>query len=388
MIYFSFSSVLTAVFVSGLLLALISLLFRSEETLVKIGYKVMAVFCIVIFVRLLFPYELPFTKTVLFPASISNPISLLRHRHEIIPGFAVSVSDVLLVVWLAGSIVSFAALFIQHRKLRTIILSNSKDVTGKEPYASILDQLCPDKARKGLCLRTSVFVDSPMILGLRKTIILLPQESAPTDENLLYALRHELQHYRYHDLWLRSLIRGLSAFYWWIPFCHTLNSQVGTLLEIRVDAAIVSDGDEATAKYISTLLHYVQNTKEHMNPYMGLTLNKKSSLEYRIHMIHNRNKKPNMLISGALLLLVFGLYFGSYLFVFENSSYDDSITKSENYIHLDANNSYAISNVDGSYTIYIYDGQYTEIVDSLEYYPDIIVYSSKEEHDETFQENQ
>ena len=44
MIYFSFSSVLTAVFVSGLLLALISLLFRSEETLVKIGYKVMAVF--------------------------------------------------------------------------------------------------------------------------------------------------------------------------------------------------------------------------------------------------------------------------------------------------------------------------------------------------------
>ena len=110
-----------------------------------------------------------------------------------------------------------------------------------------------------------------------------------------------------------------------------------------------------------------------MNPYMGLTLNKKSSLEYRIHMIHNRNKKPNMLISAALLLLVFGLYFGSYLFVFENSSYDDSITKSENYIHLDADNSYAISNVDGSYTIYIYDGQYTEIVDSLEYYPDIIV---------------
>ena len=60
MIHFSLSSVLMTVLVSNLLLVLISLLFRNEDVLAKIGFRLTAIFCIITLIRLVLPLELPF----------------------------------------------------------------------------------------------------------------------------------------------------------------------------------------------------------------------------------------------------------------------------------------------------------------------------------------
>lgn len=391
MIHFSFSSVLMTVVVSNLLLILISLFFRNEELLAKIGYKVMAVFCVVTLARLLFPYELPFTKTMAFPTLISDAISLLRFQHEIIPGFPLSISNVFCVVWFVGGMFFLFNQIRDQLKLRTAVMGISKNVTGKEPYASILRALCPEKTYRRLRLRTSGLIGSPMIIGLRKPIILLPEGMTPSDTDLLFALRHELYHYQHHDLWLKFFVSCLSTFYWWNPFCRRLNKQVGALMEMRVDASIAAEGDEAIAEYVTALIHYLENVKNHIDPSshtMGLTFSKKSSLMRRVQMMQSQKSKPNYLISVALLLLVFGMYIGSYLIIFENSSYARDIKESGNYILPENADYYAVPNADGTYTVYILNGRYSEIVDSLDYYPNIVVYSSKEEYDETVQKNQ
>ena len=79
MIQFSFSSVLMTVLTSNLLLILVALFFRNEKTLARVGYRLTAVYCAVTLIRLLFPCELPFTKTVVLPSGISNLFALLRH---------------------------------------------------------------------------------------------------------------------------------------------------------------------------------------------------------------------------------------------------------------------------------------------------------------------
>ncbi len=389
--YFSFSSVLMTLLASNLLLIPISLLFRNEKLLAEIGYKVMTVFCIVTLVRLLFPCELPFTKTVILPAPVSDAISLLRHRHEVIPGIWVSISDVLCVAWFVVSIIFLISYVWRQIKLRALILRNGKDVTGKEPYVAILRALCSERECRRLRLRLFPFTKTPMITGLRKPMILLPQDMAPTDKELLFALRHELYHYRHHDLWLKFLVGCISAFYWWNPFCHILSRQVDSLQEMQVDASIVADGNEAATGYLSTIMYYLKNAKgggDHLSRSEELTLDGKSSLMRRIHMMQRPQTKPNYPVSVALLLLVFGMYIGSYLIIFENSSYTPEITESESYVVPEDTNTYAIFNADGTYTVYLFDGRCTEIVDSLEYYPDIAVYSSKEEHDETVQKDQ
>lgn len=389
--HFSFSSVLMTLLASNLLLIPISLLFRNEKLLAEIGYKVMSVFCIVTLVRLLFPCELPFTKTVILPALVSDAISLLRHRHEVIPRFWVSISDVLCVAWFVVSIIFLISYVWRQIKLRALILRNSRDVTKEDPYAAILGALCSEKECRRLRLRLFPFTDTPMITGLRKPIILLPQSTDPADKDLLFALRHELYHYRHHHLWLKFLVGCMSAFYWWNPFCHILGRQVDTLQEMQVDASIVADGDEAATGYMSTIMYYLKHSKggaDYLSQSEEPDYDGRNILKRRIHMMQRPQAKPNYLVSVALLLLVFDMYIGSYLIVFENSSYAPEITESESYIQPERTNSYAVLNADGTYTIYLFDERYTEIVDSLEYYSDIIVYSSKEEHDETVQENQ
>lgn len=79
MIHFSFSSVLMTVLMSNVLLIAITFCFRNEKLLMNIGYKLMAVFCLVTLVRLLFPFELPVTVTLAFPRVISNAIAAVRH---------------------------------------------------------------------------------------------------------------------------------------------------------------------------------------------------------------------------------------------------------------------------------------------------------------------
>ena len=104
MIHFSFSSVMMTILVSNLLLVVISLLFRNEDILARIGFRLTAIFCIITLVRFLFPYELPFTRTIILPAVLSNMLFVLRHQHEIFPGFLLSVWNVFCVVWLVESI--------------------------------------------------------------------------------------------------------------------------------------------------------------------------------------------------------------------------------------------------------------------------------------------
>ncbi len=392
MITFSFSSVLMTVLASNLLLVLITLFFRNEKLLSKIGYRVMAVFCIVTLARLLFPCELPFTKTVILPALISEVLSVLRHPYEIIPGLWISVTNVLCAAWLAGSIFFLCNAVWKHMQLRRLIRCNSKDVTSLEPYRSILGALGSEKECRQLRLLLSPLTGSPMIVGLLRPVILLPQNIDPADNELMLAIRHEFYHYIHHDLWLKFFTDCLSMFYWWNPFCISLKRRVGTLLEIRVDASIVSDDDTFTA-YVASLLRFMRNSENHHNlltQTTGLTFSNEDGLKQRIYMMQNRKTRPSYIISVTLLLLTFGMYIGSYLIVFENASYMYLSEELENYTLPEESNGkdYAVQNTDGTYTVYLFDGRYTEVIDSLEYYPGIVVYSSKEEYDETVQKNQ
>lgn len=392
MITFSFSSVLMTVLASNLLLVLITLFFRNEKLLAKIGYRVMAVFCIVTLARLLFPCELPFTRTMILPALISEILSVLRHPYEIIPGLWISVTNVLCAAWFAGSIFFLCNAVWKHMHLRRLIRCNSKDVTSLEPYRSILGALGSEKECRRLRLLLSPLTGSPMIVGLLRPVILLPQNIDPADDDLLLAIRHEFYHYIHHDLWLKFFTDCFTMLYWWNPFCISLKRRVGTLLEIRVDASIVSDDDTFTA-YVASLLRFMRNSENHHNlltQTTGLTFSNEDGLNQRIYMMQNRKARPSYIISVALLLLTFGMYIGSYLIVFENSSYMYLPEESENYtLPGDSNdNSYAVCNADGTYTVYLFDGRYTEVVDSLEFYPDIVVYSSMEEYNETIQKDQ
>lgn len=387
MIRFGLSSVLMTVLVSNLLLVVISLLYRNEKILARIGFRLTAMFCVITLIRLVIPLELPFAKTVIYPASISNAISKVRHLHSILPGVQISIWYVFCLVWLAGSIYFLSRLFYSQHKVRVLVRIHSKDVTKQEPYASILQDLCTERQRKRIRMRTTKFVNVPMIMGLRNALILLPADIDSSDEDVMFALRHEVYHYVHHDLWLKFAVNCLIAAYWWNPFTHLLRKQISVLLEMRVDDSIISEGEDSTIGYLSSMLHYMDDTtqKNDSSQYMGLALKKKSNLVRRLHMIQSKGKKHDYLLSVMMVLIVSGIYVGSYMLILENSNFEQDITESDRYTTPRDNDCFAIQNDDDTYTIYLPSLGITEVVDSLELYPKIKVYSSKEEYTEAIQ---
>ena len=388
MIHFSLSSVLMTVLVSNLLLVLISLLFRNEDVLAKIGFRLTAIFCIITLIRLVLPLELPFAKTVILPKVLSDVLFIFRHRYNVCSWLRISVWDIFRLVWLVESIRRLTILFYSHRKANVLVRGNSRDVTDEEPYVSILMGLCTEKQRKRIRMRTTKFVNVPMITGLRNALILLPADIDSSNEDVMFALRHEVYHYVHHDLWLKFAVNCLSAIYWWNPFTHLLSKQIGILLEMRVDNSIVSEGEESTIRYLSSMLHYMEGDPERDDvsaQYMGMALKKKSNLLRRLHMIQNREQKRSHLLSAAMLLIVGSIYIGSYLFILENSTFEQGITESDRYTTPRDDDIFAIQNDDSTYTIYLPSLGINEIVDSLELYPQIKIYSNKEEYNEKIQ---
>lgn len=387
MVHFSFSSVLMTVFVSNLLLIVIALLFRNENVLARIGFRLTAIFCIMTLIRFLFPFELPFAKTVAFPVGISCALTKLRHPYEIIPGFSISIWNIFCVIWVTESFRRLLILFCRHRKMMMLIQKNSMTVTKQEPYASILMELCTERQRRKIHLCTTKFVNVPTVMGLRNALILLPADIDSSDTDVMFALRHEIYHYLHHDLWLKFAVNCLVAAYWWNPFTHLLSKQIGVLLEMRVDDSIISEGEESTVGYLSSMLHYMEGDQEQDDVcihHMGLALKKKSTLSHRLRMIQSKGQKRNYLLSVAMLLAVSCIYISSYLFILENSSYRQEITESDIYV-IQNDDCFAVQNDNGTYTIYIPSLGISEHIDSLEHYEGIKIYSSKEEYNETIQ---
>ena len=86
-----------------------------------------------------------------------------------------------------------------------------------------------------------------------------------------------------------------------------------------------------------------------------------------------------------MLLIVSGIYIGSYIFILENSNFEQNIIESECYTTPRDDDCFAIQNSDGTYTIYLPSLGINEVVDSLELYPKIKIFSNKEEYNETIQ---
>jgi len=75
---YSFATVLMTILASNLVIILITLCFRFEKLLLTIGYRLLAVFLVLTLVRFVFPFELPFAKSIYLAEPISSVIFFLR----------------------------------------------------------------------------------------------------------------------------------------------------------------------------------------------------------------------------------------------------------------------------------------------------------------------
>lgn len=66
--------------------------------------------------------------------------------------------------------------------------------------------------RENISIYRSSIVHAPMVTGLWNKRLLLPEREFEQKE-LVYVFRHELQHLRHHDIWIKMMYLILCAVY-------------------------------------------------------------------------------------------------------------------------------------------------------------------------------
>jgi len=121
-------------------------------------------------------------------------------------------------------------------------------------YQVILDEEC---ARLGVRKAPSMYlceaVSSPMLYGLLRPRILLPDESL-NDRELRLVLRHELIHLKRWDVPLKLLSLVSLCLNWFNPLCHILHRQLEYYCETSCDEQVLHDASWTDVERYTTAI--------------------------------------------------------------------------------------------------------------------------------------
>jgi len=195
----------------------------------------------------------PSTGASVPPAQAAEPAAKEK-------ALTVPLGQALTAVWLAG-----AGAFLLYHLTGTLWLMRKARRWRREPEAGTLaafaDACGALPCRRRPCLWVSAGVYSPMLLGLLRPRLVLP--AGDYDRAALdFILRHELTHYRRHDLWYQLVLLAANAVHWFNPLAYLLRREAGADLELTCDDTVVADCDSAARRaYSETLLASVHRQK-------------------------------------------------------------------------------------------------------------------------------
>lgn len=371
---YSFSTVLMTILASNLIIALIAICFYYERILISVGYKLLTALLVLTVFRFLFPFELPFAKSIYMPEEVSMLIALIRYVFAEIGFFRISLWFVFECVWMVGLAIELCKSINRQRASDKFITKYGKDITADERVKAILMDAC-GKKKNSFRVITIPALTVPQIFDFKSPCILIPQYMDLDSAEFKFALQHEVHHYLHHDLLIKKLINFLCIIYWWNPLCGRFRRQIELTLEMHVDDAVVNNNREVSNAYGHAVLQIAEAAVEQEALFqsemsIGLIKPDCQDLTKRFHMLYRKERRVNVPLFLFLLLVTFSIYVGSYAFVLE-ASYHNEIESNEEMLQL-SQDFRAIQRENGTYDVF-YNEILLENVSSLEFYRDVPV---------------
>ncbi len=114
-------------------------------------------------------------------------------------------------------------------------------------------------SKKQIPIYVSQDIGSPFVIGITKSVVLIPEsmqnELENGDENALLCIRHELAHIQSGDLAFRFLAEIALCFHWFNPFCHWFREEFVIIGEICCDNKALENATKDQIKnYFNTLI--------------------------------------------------------------------------------------------------------------------------------------
>ncbi len=203
---------------------------------------------------------------------------------------------VIMIVWAVGTIsLGLWLIHVNHKFGKSVYANRTYLMSVRADNIKLL----PVYVVEGL--------DSPCLMGYkREEAIYVTPEVAADKEKLRYAIIHELQHYKHHDL-IWSVVRsGLLAFYWFHPLVWVAAIVSKRDCELACDYGVIKEvGEEDRLIYGKILLDII-SCKDQKSNVLSMATSMYGSakgIKERVTMIA-KNKKMKTTTLVAVLLIV------------------------------------------------------------------------------------
>lgn len=212
---------------------------------------------------------------------------------------ALSLWDVLFLLWLLGALGLLiwhmaAYAWFGHRVRRSLTPPPAE-------ASALFEQL--GKVRR-VRLASSDQVDTPMLLGLLRPVIVLPRNGpALRYKDLSAALRHELTHCKRGDILYKWLVVLVTALHWFNPLVHWLGRRIALDCELSCDEAVLSAlPPEDRMGYGEMLLALAARHRLPAGVTATTLCEEKRQLKARLQGILGYRKPTRAVLCGALAL--------------------------------------------------------------------------------------
>lgn len=244
--HFSITTLLSSILMGIPLLLLLTYIQKNLNKHSLLTSKALNIIIILFILRLLLPFEFPYTITL---PSFFIFTSIMDVLNLNIPIINIQIVHFLIVIIIIGAIYKLNRFIADYYALNqfTKSLSNSNS------------QKIIHKNNKTIQVISSPLVCTPCLIGLIKPKILIPKASY-TDREIDYIIKHELIHIHRSDILLNYLFAIIKIIYWWNPIVHIFHSRFSQVIELCVDDNIISNMTESEkVLYAEVLLKSAQN---------------------------------------------------------------------------------------------------------------------------------
>ncbi len=192
------------------------------------------------------------------------------------------------VIWGGGFLVLALGLLRSWHRVEAVSRQSKRlSASDRNALNRVLSSNLP--AAKNLHYRVSEQVDSPMLAGILKPVVLLPARfvESVNDQQLRNILLHELAHYERRDVLANFLQKVCLAVFWFHPLVHIMDRLISRAREEICDNYVLAQTEAVS--YGETLLHVGTFSADKANGFGNSTgygkINRAGTMQIAVGMI-------------------------------------------------------------------------------------------------------
>ena len=235
------------------------------------------------------------TENIVQTAPIQKP-QLLQKATVIWDRIIYNRMNILAYVWLIGAIALMLLNVVRYVRLNIKIRKNGEVISCPETRAY---------TDRKINVRVWENVASPFMTGVFRPTLILPKTEL-SEEQLHNILRHEMTHFKRHDILYKWFAEFVKCVHWFNPMAWYVSKQIAAECEISCDMAVTKNmtGSEEMS-YVSTILSLLPTGKSKQLPLTTQMASSKKFLKRRFVMIKNKKTTSRfMSVLSAVIAVV------------------------------------------------------------------------------------